>query len=454
VRRFALVVGANRGAADRVPLRYAVADAERFAEVVTTMGGVQGADQIVLRDPSRQELVDALALTTGRAARASTLVVDADSGQQIRLSPPLTFGVVSVPAWCCGGQALLFSQSESGHGRLGGRLVRQDVASGRTTTALREHAMGSGLDRVGTDGVVFDVYPTRGNLREQRLDGHAGPGRWLTRAFGDDRQPVYSPDAGRIVFTSNRGGNLDVWELRLGDGHLRRLTDHVADDLDPHLLRDGRLLWSSRRSGSFEVWMAEADGSSPRQVSHDGFDAENPAATPDGQWIVYASSHPARRGLWRMRADGTDDTKLVTGTKGLPEISPDGKLVLYSAYDPPRTTLRVLRLADATHVPFEIDLGAIARSPRTRYIRGRARWSADGREIVFVDEEGGVTGVYAQAFRPGEDTRTSRRRLAGFDPERVTESLGLSPDGRTIVIATREVASHVLLASGVSGLDR
>jgi hypothetical protein len=72
VRRFALVVGANRGAADRVPLRYAVADAERFAEVVTTMGGVQGADQIVLRDPSRQELVDALALTGGRAARART----------------------------------------------------------------------------------------------------------------------------------------------------------------------------------------------------------------------------------------------------------------------------------------------------------------------------------------------------------------------------------------------
>ena len=31
IRRFALVVGANRGAADRVPLRYAVADAERFA---------------------------------------------------------------------------------------------------------------------------------------------------------------------------------------------------------------------------------------------------------------------------------------------------------------------------------------------------------------------------------------------------------------------------------------
>lgn len=72
VRRFALIVGANRGGADRVPLRYAVADAERFAEVLTRMGGVQGPDEVILRDPSRQELMDGLALTGGRAARART----------------------------------------------------------------------------------------------------------------------------------------------------------------------------------------------------------------------------------------------------------------------------------------------------------------------------------------------------------------------------------------------
>ncbi len=70
MRRLALVVGANRGAADRVPLRYAVADAERFAEVVTRMGGVQAEDRIVLRDPTRQALVDALAETAVRVGGA------------------------------------------------------------------------------------------------------------------------------------------------------------------------------------------------------------------------------------------------------------------------------------------------------------------------------------------------------------------------------------------------
>jgi hypothetical protein len=69
-RRFALVVGANRGAADRVPLRYAVADAERFTEVVTQMGGVLPADSIVLHEPNRQALREGLQRTALLAAGA------------------------------------------------------------------------------------------------------------------------------------------------------------------------------------------------------------------------------------------------------------------------------------------------------------------------------------------------------------------------------------------------
>jgi Caspase domain len=69
-RRFALVIGANRGAADRVPLRYAVTDAERFADIVSRMGGVLPADRAVLRDPTRAGLLEALDATGRRTAEA------------------------------------------------------------------------------------------------------------------------------------------------------------------------------------------------------------------------------------------------------------------------------------------------------------------------------------------------------------------------------------------------
>ncbi|MET0554100.1 MAG: caspase family protein [Vicinamibacteria bacterium] len=70
VRRLALVVGANQGAADRVPLRYAVADAERFADLVSHIGGVALQDRVVLRDPSRRAFTEALGTVGARVGEA------------------------------------------------------------------------------------------------------------------------------------------------------------------------------------------------------------------------------------------------------------------------------------------------------------------------------------------------------------------------------------------------
>src|SRR5690349_19908445 len=62
--------GALRGAADLVPLRDAVTDAERFADIVSRMGGVLPSDRVLLRDPTRAGLLDALGGTGTRAAEA------------------------------------------------------------------------------------------------------------------------------------------------------------------------------------------------------------------------------------------------------------------------------------------------------------------------------------------------------------------------------------------------
>jgi len=66
--------------------------------------------------------------------------------------------------------------------------------------------------------------PTRQNLLEYPLDTPDASPRWLTRGTSADRQPVFSPDGARIAFSSNRNGNLDIWELTPATGALRRLT--------------------------------------------------------------------------------------------------------------------------------------------------------------------------------------------------------------------------------------
>jgi uncharacterized caspase-like protein len=60
IERFALVVGANHGGTDRPALRYAVADADRFARVLAELGGVRPGRAIVLKQPKLGELDAAL----------------------------------------------------------------------------------------------------------------------------------------------------------------------------------------------------------------------------------------------------------------------------------------------------------------------------------------------------------------------------------------------------------
>lgn len=70
VRRFALVVGANDGGADRVGLRYAVDDANAVAKVLVDIGGLAEQDRTVLRDPTPAEVRAALEGISERIAAA------------------------------------------------------------------------------------------------------------------------------------------------------------------------------------------------------------------------------------------------------------------------------------------------------------------------------------------------------------------------------------------------
>jgi len=70
VQRYALTAGANHGGSDRIELRYAVSDAERFAEVMTTLGGVAPENALELEQPDAKQLSDALDTMRDRISKA------------------------------------------------------------------------------------------------------------------------------------------------------------------------------------------------------------------------------------------------------------------------------------------------------------------------------------------------------------------------------------------------
>jgi Tol biopolymer transport system component len=302
--------------------------------------------------------------------------------------------------------------------------------------------------------IVISGQTLQAHLFEVPLTGAAAnPPKRLTNSLGVDRQPHYSPDGNRVVFSSNRGGNVDLWILDLTSGAIRQLTDDLADDWDPAFTPDGKhVVWSSNRGGNMEIWLSATDGSGPRQVTTDRVDAQNPTMSVDGRWIVYGSSGTEKQGIWRIRPDGSDASLLIAGSFVIPEVSPDGRYVLFAQYINLNYVVRVVELETGTAVPFEIEVPAI--EGHLNILFGRSRWTPDGDAVVYIgQDEQSRTGVYMQDFEPGRDTSDTRRPVAGFSDEFVTESLGISPDGKRLVISalydrrTLSLADYVTLSA-------
>ena len=379
--------------------------------------------------------------------------VDVATGHVKRLPPARAGMRQSSVVWSADSRSFIYSEAESLSAWLSGssaRVVQQDVATAAARPLFWVANHSRTIDVLGPGRLLLDLRSSRENLRELSLDD-SGASRILTLGNSTDRQPVYSPDGKWVAFSSNRGGNLDLWSVNRDTGAVRRLTDDPADDWDVMYTHDGRrLLWGSNRAGPYEIWAANPDGSGPQQLSHDGSFAQNPGQTPDGQWIVYVSTNPAHAGLWRMRADGTEPTRIVAGSMQLPDLSPDGEYVLY--VDGLSSRVVVARVRDGAPAPFAIE---IKRRSNTTTVLGRARWMPDSRAIAFVgQDENGINGVFVQDFVPGRDTSDTRRRLGGFDPDNSTESFAISPDGRFLTIAAWEQLFSIAIADNVPGIRR
>ena len=137
--------------------------------------------------------------------------------------------------------------------------------------------------------------------------------------------------------------------------------------------------------------------------------------------------------------------------------SPDGRWVACAVLEGQKTRVVVTEIETKRVVPFEITLENRRQLSQT-VVLGRMRWVepgplCEGLGLAFIglDEEG-RTGVYVQDFDPERDTVSTRRPLAGFHDELVTESFDVAPDGSRVTLSMLEIRHRLMLAEGVPGV--
>lgn len=161
-----------------------------------------------------------------------------------------------------------------------------------------------------------------------------------------DGDPVLSPSARQIAFSSDRAspkGPWDIYVMRVDGSDVRRLTDlSPASSSSPHWSPSGqRIAFESGDLSYYDIYVMNADGTDIANLTNrDDTDDIKPVWSPSGQQIAFASGRDRDTNepgwdLYVMNADGTNVRRLTTSTGfNLPwSWSPSGQQIAFYRTD-------------------------------------------------------------------------------------------------------------------------
>lgn len=291
----------------------------------------------------------------------------------------LTFGGENAEAYFSfDGKKLIFQSKRDEHPcdriysmNIDGSDVKQiSNGEGRTTCSyflkngkqvIYASTMGGGKDCPPnpdfSKGYVWAVYPDY-DIYIANNDGSKV--KKLTDSPGYDAEATVSPNGKRIVFTSERDGDLELYSMDTKGKNVKRLTNEPGYDggaffspdskmivyrgshpSDPKLVeRDKQYLKEHLIVPlTFEVWVMNADGSNKRQVTKLNAASFAPFFTPDGKKIIFCTNYfatdPRKRNfdLAMINIDGTGLERITFNETfdGFPMFSPDGKKLVFAS---------------------------------------------------------------------------------------------------------------------------
>jgi len=299
--------------------------------------------------------------------------------------------------------------------------------------------------------------------------GNATP---LLTGLAFEGQAAWSPDGEMIAFLSDRDGSENLWIANADGSEPKKLSAETKGSLlSPEFSADGDYVFVSKSNwglSTYEVWMYHVKGGSGVQITKAKPDASTPrnqrhnavgvTASSDGRYLYYAQKsggfgYNVTFPLWQIvRQDlqeGTEDVVVqAQGSAIRPEVSPDGRRLVYGTRHDGQTGLRIrnLETGDDRWLLFPV-MRDEQESVFTRDLLPTYAFTADGSELI-MSFDGGINrvavtdGSYSEIpFKANVDVPLGpllgQSQETGDGPvrARIIQSPTQSPDGESIAFS-------------------
>ena len=239
--------------------------------------------------------------------------------------------------------------------------------------------------------------------------------------------PAYSPDGRQVAFSTNLRGRPHIWIISVDGSNLRQLTSNLNPDpasfesaeIQPAWSPDGtRIAFASNVAGNLDIWVVRSDGSGLARLTTDPADDMMPAWSPDSTQIAFASNRSGSREIWIMNADGTNQRRVTSVGlgKSFPAFSPDGRQFVFTSAPQSSSSNLFIINVDGTGLR-QLTTGVFYDS--------RPSWSTRG--IVFDSSRTG--GVSLWLVQPDGSGLQAMPSAMGGEP-------AVSPDGTKVAFST------------------
>ena len=247
-----------------------------------------------------------------------------------------------------------------------------------------------------------------------------------------------APKTEKIVFSSNRRGNWDIYVMNADGSHQVRLTKSPLIDVSPVWSPTGeQILFVSDRGGVRDLYVMDADGSRLRKVFRNLALRIEPAWAPDGERIVFHAELPQ----WSIQTatiHGANVKQVASADPrgGNPSWSPDGTEIAFVDDVGGSRRIRIVTLSSGgirTFLPKKSSwMYTPAWSPGSDKLAFTwHKWGIGGKDALFIADRDGsrlkqigkaVPGTSSPAWSPAgdkivymEEAREGDRQIAIID---------------------------------------
>ena len=231
-------------------------------------------------------------------------------------------------------------------------------------------------------------------------------------------RPAFSPDGNELayVWSGEKNDNADIYARLIGAGTPLRLTRDPADDVSPVWSPDGRyiaFLRENRNQSNGAYYLVPALGGAERKLADAyaipgvfGLTRQIVDWSPDGKFLAAAdllNPQDGRPSVLLISIESGQRRAVVSQPAGFlasPIFSPDGKMIAFAAG-------AGFLAQDLYVVP--VSGGEPKRlTADGRYLNGMS-WTADGKQIVFSTDRGGLQSLWSISVKGGQARAIERR---------------------------------------------